>query len=239
MRRADRLFDIIQLLRSHDLIRARELAEILEVSERTVYRDIAALIASGVPVEGEAGVGYMLRDGFDIPPLMFNEEEIEAITLGLRFVQSWADHGLADASLKACAKIEAVLPDHLKDYMSTVPVDAPANHWQEPILIPRGTLRCAIREKCKVRLTYCSKSGELSERIVRPLLLSFYGSVWSLSAWCELRQDFRVFRLDLIEDAEFLADPFADEPGKGLADLRAREQETGYGLDADGQRAPR
>lgn len=222
MRRADRLFDIIQLLRSRDLIRARKLAAILEVSERMVYRDIAALIASGVPVEGEAGVGYVLRDGLDIPPLMFSEEEIEGIVLGLRIVRSWADHGLAGAALKACTKIEAVLPRHLKDYMTAVPMDAPANHYAEPIAIQRGALRQAIKEKRKVRISYCSKAGEASERVVRPLLMSFYGSIWNLSAWCEMRADFRVFRLDLIQTAEFLEEPFEDEPGTRLIDMRGQ-----------------
>ncbi|MEM7058048.1 MAG: YafY family protein [Pseudomonadota bacterium] len=225
MRRADRLFDIIQILRRGKVVRAADIARELEVSDRTIYRDIASLIGSGVPVEGEAGVGYILRDGADIPPLMFNEEEIEAIVLGLRIVDSWADHGMADAAMSACRKIESALPPHLKDYMSAVPIDAPRNHWAEPIEIPRGTLRRAIRQRCKVRFDYCSKEGQQSDRTVWPLLLSFYGAVWNLTAWCELRDDFRTFRLDFIRNAQFLEDQFADEPGKRLADLMDRPAE--------------
>ena len=224
MRRADRLFDIVQILRRGKTVRAQDMAEALEVSERTIYRDIASLIGSGIPVEGEAGVGYMLREQMDLPPLMFNEEEIEAIVLGLRIVDSWADHGMGAAAKSAFRKIEAALPAHLKDYMDEVRIDAPRNHHAEPIEIPRGTLRCAIRERCKVRFNYCSKAGEQSERTVRPLLLSFYGAVWNLTAWCELRADFRTFRLDFIRDARFLEEVFEDEPGKRLADLMARPE---------------
>ncbi|MEM0989503.1 MAG: YafY family protein [Pseudomonadota bacterium] len=223
MRRASRLFDIIQILRRGKLVRARDLADELEVSERTIYRDTAALIASGVPIEGEAGVGYVLRGDYDVPPLMFNEDEIESIVLGLRIVQSWADHGMVDAAASACLKIEAVLPEHLKAFMSAVPVDAPANHYSEPITIQRGALRRAIRQKHKVAICYRSKVGAKSDRVIRPLKLSFYGSIWSVSAWCELRQDFRVFRLDLITSAEFLEEAFQDELGKTLPDMVARE----------------
>ena len=222
MRRADRLFDIIQILRRGRTVRARDIAEELEVSDRTIYRDVAALIGSGVPVEGEAGVGYLLRDGADIPPLMFTEDELEAVTFGLRVVQSWADHQMGDAAISACRKIEAVLPGHLRDYMSSVRVDAPPDHWAEPIEIQRGRLRRAIRERRKLSFDYCSKSGQQTRRTVRPLLLSFYGSIWSLTAWCELRQDFRTFRLDRIRNPAFLDTAFDEEPGKRLADLMTR-----------------
>ena len=225
MRRAERLFDIIQILRRGKVVRAADIAQELEVSERTIYRDIASLAGSGVPVEGEAGVGYILRDGSDIPPLMFNEEEIEAIVLGIRIVESWADHGLAESASKALRKIEAALPDHLKDHLTSVPVDAPRNHWAEPIEIQRGALRRAIRERQKLAFVYHSKSGDETRRTVRPLLLSFYGAIWNLTAWCELRRDFRTFRLDLIRAPEFLDSHFPDEPGRRLSDLMARPAE--------------
>ncbi|MEM6661643.1 MAG: YafY family protein [Pseudomonadota bacterium] len=225
MRRADRLFDIIQILRRGRIVRASDIAQELEVSDRTIYRDIAALIGSGIPVEGEAGVGYLLRDGADIPPLMFTEDELEAIVFGIRIVESWADHGMADAAGQALRKIEAALPDHLKDQIAAVRVDAPRDHWAEPITIQRGALRRSIRQRKKVRITYCSKAGASSDRTVRPLLLSFYGSIWNLTAWCELRSDFRTFRLDLINGHEFLDEGFVEEPGKRLADLMARPQE--------------
>jgi predicted DNA-binding transcriptional regulator YafY len=222
MRRANRLFDIVQILRRGQTVRAKDIAEELEVSERTIYRDISALIASGVPVEGEAGVGYILREGLDLPPLMFYEEELEAIVLGARIVESWADHGLAQAATRALRKIEGAIPEHLREHMSNLAVDAPANHWAEPIKVHRGTLRRCIHEKRKVRVTYRSKSGEHSQRMLRPLLLSFFGSIWNLTAWCELREDFRTFRLDWLEEADYLDDQFEDEPGKRLADLMAR-----------------
>ena len=223
MRRADRLFDIIQLLRQKPLVRARDLAAALEVSERTIYRDVASLIASGVPVEGEAGVGYMLRDGYDLPPLMFDEDELDALVLGARIVEGWADQGLAEAARRVLAKVEAVLPEHMRAAMREVPIDAPGNHHWEPITVCRGALRRAVRARRKVRLLYCAKSGEVTERVVRPLLLSFYGSIWNLSTWCELRGDFRTFRVDLIREAEVLPDGFVPEPGRRLADLMARE----------------
>ncbi len=225
MRRADRLFDIIQILRRGKTVRAQDIAQELEVSERTIYRDIASLIGSGVPVEGEAGVGYILREGSDIPPLMFNEEEIEAIVLGIRIVESWADHALAASATQAMRKIEAALPPHLRDYMANTPIDAPRNHWAEPIEIQRGRLRRAIRERRKLSFSYCAKSGNETERTVRPLLLSFFGAIWNLTAWCELRQDFRTFRLDLIRAPLFLEEHFEEEQGKRLADLMARSPE--------------
>ncbi|MFK7941485.1 MAG: helix-turn-helix transcriptional regulator [Paracoccaceae bacterium] len=222
MRRADRLFDIVQILRRGKIVRAQDMAEVLEVSERTIYRDIASLIGSGVPVEGEAGVGYMLRDQMDLPPLMFNEEEIEAVVLGIRMVESWADHALARSARSALRKIEAVLPADLQASVENIPVNAPSSHWAEPIEIQRGALRQAIRERRKLTFSYCSKAGDETERTVRPLLLSFYGAVWSMTSWCELRADFRTFRLDFIRAPRFLETHFEDEPGKRLADLMAR-----------------
>ena len=225
MRRADRLFDIIQLLRRNQLVRAQDLAGTLEVSERTIYRDIAALIASGVPIEGEAGVGYILRGGFDLPPLMFDEEEIEALVLGAQIVEGWADSGLGEASARALAKIEAVLPDHLRDHMTGVPVNAPRDHWAEPLQVDLKTVRHAIRARKKLEIGYRAKDGEVTRRRVRPLLLSFYGAIWNLTTWCELRQDFRTFRLDLVFNAVVLEEVFAEEPGKALADLMARPED--------------
>ncbi|MEM9062621.1 MAG: YafY family protein [Pseudomonadota bacterium] len=225
MRRADRLFDIVQYLRRNKLVRASDLARDLEVSERTIYRDIAALIASGVPIEGEAGVGYLMREEIDLPPLMFNVEEIEALVFGARIVESWADPALAKAAVAALRKIEAVLPDNLQSVMSDVAMDAPAGHYEEPILIDRTTLREAIRARRKIDIVYCSKAGDSSQRTIRPLLVSFFGAVWNLTAWCELRRDFRTFRLDLIREAAFREDTFEEEPGKRLADLMARSPE--------------
>jgi predicted DNA-binding transcriptional regulator YafY len=225
MRRADRLFDIVQLMRRNRLVRAQDLARELEVSERTIYRDIAALIASGVPIEGEAGVGYILRGELDLPPLMFGEEEIEALVLGARIVEGWADPGLAHAASKVLAKVESVLPDRLRGYMDAVPLDAPRDHWAAPVEIDIAALRRAIRERQKLAFIYRSKGGEVTERTVRPLLLSFYGSVWNLTSWCEMRRDFRTFRLDMVYAPRFLDELFEPEPGRTLADLMARPPE--------------
>ncbi len=128
MRRADRLFDIIQILRRRKLVRARDLAEKLEVSERTIYRDIRDLAAGGVPIEGEAGVGYIMREGYDLPPIMFNEQEIEALVLGVRIVESWADPELAEAAGNVIAKVEAVIPERLRRHMAETALLAPENH---------------------------------------------------------------------------------------------------------------
>ncbi|MFV0292048.1 MAG: helix-turn-helix transcriptional regulator [Paracoccus sp. (in: a-proteobacteria)] len=222
MRRADRLFDIIQLMRRNRLVRAQDLARELEVSERTIYRDIAARIASGVPIEGEAGVGYILRGELDLPPLMFGEEEIEALVLGARIVEGWADPALARAASKVLAKIEAVLPERLRDYMDAVALVAPRDHWSAPVEIDIAELRRAIRERRKLAFIYRSKGGDVTERIVHPLLLSFFGTVWTLTSWCEMREDFRTFRLDGVHDPRFLNEHFRSEPGHTLADLMAR-----------------
>ena len=222
MRRAERLFDIVQLMRRNRLVRAQDLATELEVSERTIYRDVAALIGSGVPIEGEAGVGYVLRGGFDLPPLMFDEEEIEALVLGARIVGGWADAGLARAAARALDKVEAVLPERLRSHMTGVPIDAPREHWVEPVEIDIRELRHAIRDRRKLAFGYRSKQGQMTERTVRPLLLSFYGAIWNLTSWCELRSDFRTFRLDGIRAPRFLDEFFEPEPGRTLADLKAR-----------------
>lgn len=219
MRRADRLFQIVQELRRRKLVTARQLAATLEVSERTVYRDIRDLAASGVPVEGEAGVGYVLQRGYDLPPLMFTEEEIEALVLGARIIESWADPGLAKAASDAVAKVEAVLPERLRDQVSRLPLAAPADHRAAPMSVDAGAIRAALRSRRKLHFHYCNAEGRASERKVRPLALAFYGPVWLLIAWCELRVDFRAFRLDRMERMTLLEEPFAEERGKTLHDF--------------------
>jgi predicted DNA-binding transcriptional regulator YafY len=224
VRRADRLFEIIQFMRRQKLVRARDLADGLEVSERTIYRDIQDLIASGVPIEGEAGVGYVLKAGFDLPPLMFSEQEIEALVLGARIVESWADAELAEAASNVIAKIEAVIPDRLRGYMANTALVAPPHHYMEPIQFDMAELRRALRSQLKVHFRYRDALAEASERTVRPLCLAYFGPVWMLSAWCELRQDFRTFRLDRIDGFAVQADRFKVEPGKTLHDFLKRDQ---------------
>ena len=226
MRRADRLFQIIQLLRRRGVVTAAWLAGELEVSERTVYRDVRDLTLSGVPIEGEAGVGYVLRRGFDLPPLMFTEPEIEAMVLGARVVTSWADAGLAKAAAEALARVEAVLPDRLRARLTGTPLYAPGFHVSSGVLADLASLRGAIEAHRKAHFAYTSAVGGETERTVHPLGLFFWGATWSLTAWCELRDDFRSFRVDRIVTLKMLEEPFRDEAGKTLADFqRAYEGE--------------
>ncbi|MDX2157171.1 MAG: YafY family protein [Hyphomicrobiaceae bacterium] len=224
MRRADRLFEIIQHMRRKPTVRARELSEALEVSERTIYRDIQDLMASGVPIEGEAGVGYVLKAGFDLPPLMFKEQEIEALVLGARMVESWGDSELALAATDAIAKIEAVIPERLRGYMASTALLAPASYGSEPIKCDLADMRRAVRSQLKVRFRYTDVLRQHSERTVRPLSLAFFGPVWILAAWCELRDDFRTFRIDRMEEFEVTAERFRTERGKTLQDFLKRPQ---------------
>src|SRR5499426_719739 len=157
VRRADRLFEIIQFMRRKDLVRARDLSQALEVSERTIYRDIQDLIVSGVPIEGEAGVGYVLKAGFDLPPLMFNEQEIEALVLGARIVQSWADEKLAAAATDVLAKVEAVLPPALRERLSEASLFSPGVRVPRAVAAGLGRLRTALRERRKIRFRYVDK----------------------------------------------------------------------------------
>jgi predicted DNA-binding transcriptional regulator YafY len=218
MRRTDRLFDIIQILRDGKLHRARDIADRLEVSVRTIYRDMDTLVASGVPVEGERGVGYMVRDQITLPPLNLTPEELEALNLGMAIVAEAADPDLKRAALSLADKVDAVLPTE------TV---AEADAWKFAVYpfadAARGfahmaTLRAAIKARQKLRLAYRRIDGTLTHRTIRPLHMEYWGRVWTLTAWCETRDDFRVFRVDLIEEADALPELFVDEPGKRLCD---------------------
>ena len=222
MRRADRLFEMVQILRGRRLTTARYLAEALEISERTVYRDIRDLLGAGVPIRGEAGVGYALEKGYDLPPLMFTNEEIEALTLGARIVRSWADPALAQAADKALKRIDAVLPKALKGRIESLPLFA-VNFAPDPHSAERLVqLRAAVREKKKIVIAYRSAKEEVTERTVRPLCLTFFAPLWMLSAWCELRKEFRNFRLDRIAEIHVSDDTFEDEPGKTLDEFLAQ-----------------
>jgi predicted DNA-binding transcriptional regulator YafY len=215
MRRADRLFQIVLYLRRRRVATARDLARALEVSERTIYRDVQDLSACGLPIEGEAGVGYRLRRGFDLPPLMFDREELQALRLGARMVRSWADPDLSQAAANALRKIEAVLPPELDGLGEAL--YAPHIHPYPVRLV--GLLRNATTEHHKVCFDYTREDGGTSRRTVRPLGLFYWGATWTLLAWCEMRNDFRSFRLDRIGDLEVTAEPFTLEPGKTLEDF--------------------
>ncbi|MCF6189188.1 MAG: YafY family transcriptional regulator [Cocleimonas sp.] len=219
MRRADRLFQIIQFLRTRRVTTASWLAERLEVSERTIYRDIKDLILSGVSIEGEAGVGYVVRRGFDLPPLMFSENEISALTLGARIVESWADASLATAAQSALSKIETVLPDDLKGSLENTLLFSPLTRITPEISTAMAEIRFAADNRRKVSLQYSTATGKSSERVIWPLGLFFWGSVWTIGAWCELRNDFRIFRLDRVDTLCVLDEEYPLEKGKSLQDL--------------------
>jgi predicted DNA-binding transcriptional regulator YafY len=222
MRRADRLFQIIQILRRRKLTTAQRLAEELEVSGRTIYRDIQDLMCAGVPIEGEAGVGYVLRRGFDLPPLMFTHEELEALVLGSRIVSSWADAALARAAQDVLMKVDAVLPPQLKNRFADSPLHVPDFHVPGGMKIALAPLRSAIALRSKVFLEYVRADEQPSERVVLPLGLFYWGATWTLAAWCELRDDFRNFRLDRIQQLAVLKQTFTDESGRTLADFFQR-----------------
>ena len=225
MRRADRLFRIVQRLRRRGVTTAAELAEALDVSERTIYRDVQDLIVSGVPVQGEAGVGYALPRDFDLPPLMFTEAEVEALVLGARVVESWADPELRAAAADLLSKVESVVPPRLKERIPDATLFAPGFHIRDQMTRGLGPLRAAIRERKKVCFGYSDKSEKITRRTVRPLGLFYWGATWSLGAWCELRRDFRNFRLDRMSETQVLAEQFPVERGRTLADF-FRKMET-------------
>ncbi len=227
MRRADRLFQIVQKLRRRRVTTAAQLAAALGVSERTIYRDVVDLSASGVPILAEAGVGYALAKGFDIPPLMFTRDEVEALVLGARIVRAWADPALARAAEEALAKVESVLPESVKRRIPDAEVFAPDFHVDPEQRRRLQPMREAIGARQKLRLAYRDGGAQSTERVVRPLGLFFWGASWTLGAWCELRAGFRNFRADRMERCDVLPETFELEPGKTLADLfRAYESES-------------
>lgn len=227
MRRADRLFQIILLLGRRRAVTARELAEALEVSERTIYRDIADLSLSGVPVTGEAGVGYLMRGRYQLPPLMFDAEELAALALGGRMVQGWCDPELGRAAERALLKIEAVLPPDRAPGLARAPLLVPDFHVPPAMVAPLARLRRAIAEERKLRFGYTRADGETSRRTVWPLGLFFWGLSWTLGAWCELRGEYRSFRLDRMVDPEPLEEGFDGQNGRRLEDYIRVVSESG------------
>ncbi len=222
MRRADRLFEIVQQLRGDRLVTAQALAERLEVSVRTVYRDIRDLQASGVPIDGAAGVGYLLRPGYQLPPLMFLPSEIEALIVGARMVKAWAGKSLAAAAAEALVKIGEVVPDERMRAARRVPIFASGFRIQDSERDNLDAFGKAIDGRLKTRFAYRDAEGGASRRMVRPLALHFWGQVWTLAAWCELREDFRTFRVDRADSLELTGERFEREPGRMLEDYLAR-----------------
>lgn len=219
MRRADRLFQIVQLIRGRRLSTAQFLAQRLEVSERTIYRDVADLMAQGVPIEGEAGVGYRMRSGFDLPPLMFTHEEAQSLVASVRIAQPRLDAALAAQAENALSKILAVLPVAARAAAESLAVYAPPVEFAPGARERLEALRLATENHRKVRLRYLDLKNQTSTRVVRPLGCFYWGAVWTLAAWCESRLNFRNFRVDRIEHLDVLDDTFRDEPGKTLPDL--------------------
>ena len=220
MRRADRLIELIGLLKAKPLVRADDLASQLEVSVRTVYRDIAAMQAQGLPIEGQAGVGFMLRGRVDLPPIAFGHDELEALALGLAYVEQVGDAELASAARAARGKIDLA--------WSAEPVAAPSKRpirsSQRPERRSPGfgsVLRAALRSRRTVGFTYTDGDRRRTDRSVRPLALIAFSEGWLLASWCAMRGDFRAFRLDRMADLT-VGETFEDEPGRDLTTYLGR-----------------
>jgi len=209
MRRADRLFDIIQTLRAgREPVTAATLARELEVTERTVYRDIATLQARRVPIEGAPGIGYVLRRGFDLPPLMFTSDEIDAIAVGARLVRRIRDSKLQAAAARVLDKVTVMLPEALRAHLAVAPFYVSEGSAQPATGIDLADLRAAIYESRKLRIAYVDEHGARTERTIWPVAMAYYTDVTLIGAWCELRQDFRNFRVERIAASELLEERF-------------------------------
>ncbi|MBN8611131.1 MAG: YafY family transcriptional regulator [Deltaproteobacteria bacterium] len=251
MRRADRLFEIIQVLRRASRPQtASEIAAKIETSQRTVYRDIAALIGQRVPIRGEAGVGYVLERGFDLPPLMLTPDEIEAVVLGSQWVIAHADPSLARAAVDVLAKVAHVLPKGLRDVVDEPTVGTPpTRHRRATLDVDVRRLRAWCREGRKLALRYVDEQGTTSERTVWPFLIGYVSTMQVLVAWCELREDFRYFRTDRLLAVSFLDTRYPErraslrrrwtEQRETEEAERARGDQLGRGVGAGGRRAMR
>jgi len=214
MRRAERLFRLVRELRARDVSRAEDLAAYFEISVRTIYRDIGNLQASGLPIEGEAGVGYILRPGFDLPAMTFTFEQIDALAIGLSFVEAAGDESLSLAAKEVRAKLQAALPEPDKRKLENAPLFASRKQGRaDPKL---KVLRDAVRESKIIRLHYSDADGKISDRLVRPLAIWAFTDGWLFAGWCELRGGFRAFRLDRISAIDETNDHFPNEPDKSL-----------------------
>ncbi len=215
MRKSERLFQLVTLLRGRrTAMTAQALASELGVAVRTVYRDIQALVLSGVPIDGEAGVGYRLRAGYDLPPLMFRKEEITALLTGSRMVQAWTDPALAEAAKRAEAKILAVLTPAMLNDISRLPYRIPV--YDKGERGTHGTLRDACEQRIKVAIDYHDLQGNHTTRTLWPLGLVGWGDRWTLLAWCEARDDYRNFRVDRIQRIDCLAERYPLHPERNL-----------------------
>jgi predicted DNA-binding transcriptional regulator YafY len=209
MRRADRLFRIIQILRRRRTpVTANDIADELETSLRTIYRDIAQLLTERVPIRGEAGIGYILEDGFDMPPLMLTPDEIEAAILGAQWVSHRADAALGRAANDLIAKIAAVIPDHLRPLLTEPALHSPNWYKVQPDSCDMVRMRAAIHAQTKVWMRYRNEKSEVHERVIWPIAVSYFETVRVIVAWCEYRDGFRNFRTDRVMEAQFLSDRY-------------------------------
>src|SRR3954453_14844419 len=223
MRRAERFLQLLQILRRHRApVTGEVIAEELEVSLRTVYRDIASLIGERVPIRGEAGVGYVLDDGFDLPPLMFTVDELEAVMLGLRWVTRRGDGQLSRAAKDAVAKIGAVLPADLKPFLFDASLVVPPRSWIATDAVDVATLRETVRKGRKAKIRYHNEAGEVTERVIWPLGVAYFEATRNVIAWCELREGFRYFRTDRIEEIAYLEERY---PGRRKALLKSWQEQ--------------
>jgi predicted DNA-binding transcriptional regulator YafY len=226
MRRADRLFDILRILRATPRpVTAAAIADELEVTVRTIYRDAATLQARRIPIEGAAGIGYLLRRGFDLPPLMFTEDEAEAIAVGARMLARTGDPGLQKAAESVLSKLTLVVPDVLREYLSAAPVYVSKSGAPVPARrdLP-ATIRHAIRDGRKMRIDYEDGAGSRTARVVQPFAVAYYVEATLVCAWCELRNDIRHFRIDRIVSAVVLDESFA-LPAAVIAEWAAAREE--------------
>ena len=229
MRRADRLFQLIVLLGRRRKVTGEQLAERLGVSRRTVYRDIRDLSLSGVPIHGEAGVGFRLAAGYQLPPLMFTPVEIQALVFGARLVQSCADEGLHAAADTAIAKVDAALPASLKYWMDDPGLSVPDFRVSVEVKRALRELRSAVSERRVVAFQYTQGDGSVIAPRVRPLCLRYIGGTWTLGGWSVTESAFRVFRVYRIQDLEITPERFGHEPGRTVSDFLAAAERLGTG----------
>jgi predicted DNA-binding transcriptional regulator YafY len=226
MRRADRLFDIIQVLRlARTPVTAATIAAELEVAPRTVYRDIATLQARRVPIDGEAGIGYVLRRGFELPPLMFTEEEAGAIAVGLQLLQRTGDPALTAAARTVVAKLASVLPQGAREFLVDAPFHVSPRGAPTPGHVDLSEIRAAIRDARKLNIAYVDADGASTSRTVRPVAMEYHVNATLICGWCELRNDFRHFRTDRIAHMRVLDECFAAEARKLRAGWLALTQQ--------------
>ena len=226
MRKAERLNEIVhQLRRMHQAVTADTLAALFEVSPRTIYRDIQDLMDSGIPITGEAGVGYVIDKQYHLPPIMFDADEIEAIALGIGMVSNWTDAAFARKAKSAYEKIQATLTAPMIHELTQISTFSAPSRYKIPWKVNFTEVRECIRRKQFVTFSYLDLSDQVTERTIRPLALISFSPIWLLAGWCEKRQNFRNFRLDRISDFSVSPQRFRDEKGKALSDYLKEQDE--------------